>query len=102
SYNTLMDAVRLQKPVIVIPREGPSAEQKIRAELLAKLGLVTALNAPALLSPFELAEVMLKNLTQPKRPPIFLAMNGLTKAVSQIGNFFESKKQSETLVSDIK
>jgi len=97
SYNTLMDAVRLQKSVIVIPREGPSAEQKIRAQLLSQMGLISALKSPALLSPFELAESMLKNLTQPQTPPIFLAMNGLTKAVSQIGNFFESNKQLQPL-----
>lgn len=100
SYNTLMDAVRLQKPILVLPREGPSAEQRIRSELFSKLGLVTALKPPSLLSPFELAEAMLKHLTEPSPPQIFLAMNGLTKVVNHLGNFFEMNKQPFSLVGN--
>ena len=41
SYNTLTEALRLGRPVVVIPRQGPSAEQKLRAELFQARGLVT-------------------------------------------------------------
>ena len=39
-YNTLMECVQRRKRTIVVPRSGPSAEQGMRAELFANLGLV--------------------------------------------------------------
>jgi predicted glycosyltransferase len=42
-YNTVVEALRLGKKILVIPREGPSAEQRTRANLLAEIGLVRAL-----------------------------------------------------------
>jgi len=39
-YNTLVEAVHLAKPTLTIPRPGPSAEQNMRAQRLADLGLV--------------------------------------------------------------
>ncbi len=41
SYNTLTEALRLGRPVVVIPRKGPSAEQRLRAELFEAKGLLT-------------------------------------------------------------
>ena len=42
-YNTVIEALRLGKKILVIPREGPSAEQRTRAALLAEMGLIRAL-----------------------------------------------------------
>src|SRR5262249_51364350 len=43
SYNTLVEAIRLRKRILAIPREGPSAEQRLRAEVFSRLGLVQAI-----------------------------------------------------------
>ncbi len=39
-YNSLSEALRLNKKTLVIPRSGPSAEQEMRAKLFAERGLV--------------------------------------------------------------
>ena len=41
-YNTVLEALRLKKRILVIPRIGPSAEQAIRTEILARSGLIRA------------------------------------------------------------
>ena len=43
-YNTMMEAVRHGKRCLIIPRRGPSAEQKIRARLFAERGVVDTLD----------------------------------------------------------
>lgn len=39
-YNSSVELLAAQKPAILIPRAAPRAEQRLRAELLAKMGLV--------------------------------------------------------------
>ncbi len=43
-YNSLVEAVVSGVPTIVVPRIGPSAEQRLRAELFARIGLVTSVS----------------------------------------------------------
>lgn len=43
-YNSLCDVLALQKRTLVVPRRGPSAEQRIRARLFARRGLVRMLD----------------------------------------------------------
>ena len=38
-YNSTVEVLAAQKPAILVPRAAPRAEQRLRAELLAKLGL---------------------------------------------------------------
>lgn len=78
-YNTLMEAIRIRKKILVVPREGPSAEQRIRAQVLCRLGLVQAIS-PEQLSPSLLAQAI-QNLDACPLPPISLPMDGLTNAV---------------------
>ncbi len=83
-YNTLMDSVFFKKDIIVIPREGPSAEQTMRAKLFARQGLVTALEPATRVNPAELAEITLEKLQKPSIPAGHMAVNGLSTAVREI------------------
>lgn len=54
-YNTLCEVLAWRKPALVVPRAGPSAEQRIRSRLFSERGLVRVLD-PDELSPERLAE----------------------------------------------
>jgi predicted glycosyltransferase len=54
-YNTLAEVLYLKKKALVVPRAGPSAEQRMRAGLFANRGLVEILD-PRDLSPAALAQ----------------------------------------------
>lgn len=79
-YNTLVEAIRLRKRVLVVPRERPSAEQRIRAEMFSRLGLVHAIPAEGL-SPSVLAQAIGQNLDARPVPLLPLNMDGLSKVV---------------------
>jgi predicted glycosyltransferase len=53
-YNSLCEVLKWQKKALVVPRPGPSTEQRMRAQLFAERGLVRMLDA-ADLSPERLA-----------------------------------------------
>jgi predicted glycosyltransferase len=54
-YNTTAEILTLDKPALLVPRSGPSAEQQMRAKLFADRGWVSWL-PPERLSPGALAE----------------------------------------------
>jgi predicted glycosyltransferase len=84
SYNTMMEAVRVNRPAIVIPREGPSREQQIRAKIFADGGFVTALEPPASLPAAHLAETMVKAMDSQQAFNRHLNMNGLSRAMEEL------------------
>jgi predicted glycosyltransferase len=53
-YNSLCEVLRWRKKALVIPRPGPSAEQRMRSRLFAGRGLIRLL-APEALTPRRLA-----------------------------------------------
>jgi predicted glycosyltransferase len=53
-YNTVCEALQSGVPTLVIPREGPSAEQRTRADYLSTLGVLETLPTPV--DPAALAE----------------------------------------------
>ena len=57
-YNTLCEVLAWRKPALVVPRAGPSAEQRIRSRLFADRGLVRMIE-PDALTPDALAEGLL-------------------------------------------
>jgi predicted glycosyltransferase len=65
-YNTACEILRFARSAVVIPREGPSAEQSMRAEILHRRGLVRAIH-PRDLSPEVLAAAILEQLRAPRR-----------------------------------
>jgi predicted glycosyltransferase len=79
-YNTLTEAIHLGKRVLVVPRQGPSAEQTIRAQRFSDLGLVQAIR-PEQLSPAVLARAIWENLYAHAVRPLHLRMDGLTHVV---------------------
>lgn len=53
-YNSVCEVVHASKKALVIPRRGPSAEQRIRGDLFAERGLIRSLD-PDVLEPATLA-----------------------------------------------
>jgi predicted glycosyltransferase len=66
-YNTLSEVLHLRKKALVIPRSGPSAEQRIRCTLLAKRGLIDVLY-PEEVTTEMLAERLLSDLERDDYP----------------------------------
>ncbi|KAM3105690.1 glycosyltransferase family protein [Phormidesmis sp. 146-33] len=65
-YNTTCEILSLGKRAIMVPRIKPSQEQWLRAERLAKLGLLEAIH-PDQLTPENLMRSLLRQLNAPKR-----------------------------------
>jgi len=61
-YNTMSEILRFRKPAIIVPRPGPSAEQRMRARLFQERGLVRMID-PDELSPERLASAIVESLT---------------------------------------
>ncbi len=80
-YNTLSEVLYLKKKALVVPRAGPSAEQRMRAGLFASRGLVEMLD-PQELSPEALAQRLLIALQREDLPAQGKAieMNGAKQA----------------------
>jgi predicted glycosyltransferase len=62
-YNSLCEVLRWRKKALVVPRRGPSAEQRMRARLFAARGLMRMLD-PDDLAPQRLAEELIALLSQ--------------------------------------
>jgi predicted glycosyltransferase len=84
-YNTLSEILRFGKRAIVIPRAGPSAEQMIRARLLAERGLVRML-PPHELTPQRLAQALVEELCEdwPRQPRQGLSLQGVLTAADAL------------------
>jgi predicted glycosyltransferase len=82
AYNTLSEAVRLGRPVVAVPRPGPSIEQTVRARLFAERGLVRTLSSAA--TPDELADLLAASLDEPRSTPRLPAMDGLARSVARL------------------
>jgi predicted glycosyltransferase len=80
-YNTVQEALRLGKRVVVIPRRGPSAEQRIRSVNLTRLGLVTFID-PDTLRARDIARALTARSKAPPGPVTALGGNGVTDAVA--------------------
>lgn len=93
SYNTMMEAVRFGRPTLVIPREGPSAEQQIRARIFSDLGYVHAVKPSLFLKKEELATAIEKACVGFSAPSFPLEMRGLSQAMQVIGKCMNLKTQ---------
>jgi predicted glycosyltransferase len=80
-YNSVCEVVDASKKALVIPRRGPSAEQRIRGELFAERGLIRALD-PDVLEPENLAMELTEALENDALPDSTSAppMNGAQRA----------------------
>ena len=85
-YNTVCEILCLKKRAIIVPRVRPVEEQWIRAERMARLGLLTTIH-PDSLTPQDLLRTALMELSsdQPQRPVLDLtALPTLTGHVSML------------------
>jgi predicted glycosyltransferase len=84
-YNTLSEVLYLRKKALVVPRGGPSAEQRMRAGLFASRGLIEMLD-PRDLSPETLAQRLSVALQRDDYPihDEALDMSGARKAAGRL------------------
>ena len=73
-YNTVCEILSLKKRAIIVPRVRPVEEQWIRAERMARMGLLTTIH-PDSLNPRDLLQTMLAELSAdlPARPVMDMA-----------------------------
>ena len=82
AYNTLTDALRLKRPILSVPRRGPSAEQQTRARLFEKRKLLTRVAPEA--QPAELAAAIDFALSQPRLVAPPPTLDGLDRTVEAL------------------
>jgi predicted glycosyltransferase len=92
-YNTICEILSLKKSAIIVPRIKPSQEQLIRAERMARLGLVKTLH-PDNLNPKTLMLEVLSQLNQHQLVSNFdLDMNALPRITHYISMLLFSEQE---------
>lgn len=79
-YNTSCDLLSSKARAIVVPRSGPSLEQRMRAAQLERWGRAVALE-PRGLEPDKLARAIETTLSAPQPEPAPVPLDGLERAV---------------------
>ncbi len=86
-YNTVSELVALRKPAVVVPRTYPRIEQLLRANALAKLGLLRVL-PPEQLTPENLRAALLpllgRRVPRLKQLPAGVDFAGLTRIARRV------------------
>ena len=84
-YNTTAEILRLEKSAILIPRKGPSAEQRTRARLFAARKWVEEID-PDYLTPEKLTQSILTIFSHPQepRPECRPDLQGVVVAANQL------------------
>ncbi|MEK7762229.1 MAG: glycosyltransferase [Nitrospirota bacterium] len=99
-YNTVCEILSLKKRAIIVPRVRPVEEQWIRAERMARLGLLTTIH-PDSLTPQDLLRTILVELgsDMPLRPTLDLAaLPTLTNHLTMLLNGKYEPAQAPSLV----
>jgi predicted glycosyltransferase len=91
-YNTLLEATVARKPTLVLPRTGPSAEQSLRADRLARRGIVRTLSEDER-HPASLAAAITQCLVAPTPPAEMPGMDGLERTARRLRELFENREQ---------
>ena len=93
-YNSINEALAIGCPIITVPRLGPSAEQRLRAEALERHGLARYLRREDLTAE-RLARLMAE---QPPRPSqVTLNINGVQNAAACLSEMIETQLETESL-----
>jgi predicted glycosyltransferase len=86
-YNTASEILRLRKRAILVPRLGPSAEQRMRAAIFSQRGLVTAIDPRELSAP-RLAAAIVDTLNKPAPAAVQMpAMHGVDTVTRALLNW---------------
>ncbi len=95
-YNSIIEAVGAGCPALVVPRVGPSAEQRLRAECLAKRGIVEMIPANDA-DAIRLAGAIRKVRPGTPRKTASLDLGGADRAAEIICGLVEKNEQSRLL-----
>lgn len=95
-YNALLESLRLRKKTLVIPRSGPSAEQRMRSQVFSALGLVQWLD-PDTTSSAEVARAIRANVENESDPPAAPHMDGATNTVRRMRELIASNNTAQSL-----
>ena len=93
-YNTSVEILRIKTPAILVPRAGPSAEQRTRARLFSERHWVDMLD-PDELTPENLAQCISSHLKHPNgnKPSALPNLNGAAVAAKHTLAVLASKKE---------
>jgi predicted glycosyltransferase len=93
-YNTSVEILRMKTPAILVPRSGPSAEQRTRARLFSERHWVDMLD-PDELTPENLARCISSHLKHPSgnKPSALPNLNGAAVAAKHTLAVLASKKE---------
>lgn len=93
-YNTSVEILRMKTPAILVPRAGPSAEQRTRARLFSERHWVDMID-PAELNPDNLAQCIISHLKHPNgnKPSALPNLNGAAVAAKHTLAVLASKKE---------
>ncbi len=95
-YNTTVELLNAGTPALLIPRSGPSAEQRTRAELFAGRDWVRSLD-PDDLRPDLVADAVCSSLTEELTPRTQPHLNGRESAVAHLGQYLDLGSAAEPL-----
>jgi predicted glycosyltransferase len=96
-YNTLLEAMSAGVPTVVIPRSGPSAEQRMRANIFAERGLLQMID-PEEVTSQDLGRILNAKLKEPRharQPPI--NMNGLAGTIKHLSELADRSHSEKAL-----
>lgn len=93
-YNSTNEALAVGCPIITVPRLGPSAEQRIRAEALERHGLARYLRREDLTAE-RLARLMSEPTPRPSRKT--LDTDGVRNAANALAELIETQSETESL-----
>ena len=91
-YNTVMEALSFEKPLLVVPRVKPRLEQLVRAERLQNLGVLELLH-PNNLSPKHLADWLNKEVKTPDNIHQRINFNGQEQLCWEVKAMFDLTKE---------
>lgn len=97
-YNTIAEVIRLSKRAIVVPRSGPSAEQRMRSRMLKDRGIVEMVD-PNDLTAEHLGERLVAGLRSPDFPcskPDF-DTDGARRAAASLLDLMESEQYARAV-----
>jgi predicted glycosyltransferase len=94
-YNTISEILRFRKPAVVVPRAGPSAEQRMRATTFAERGWLTLVE-PLELSPARLADAIGRALRNPAPPSTSYlpALHGISTVTGTLLELLQSRESA--------
>jgi predicted glycosyltransferase len=96
-YNTVCEALATSTPTLVVPRERPRLEQRIRADALAARGVVDVLPSGADTAAF-LRGWLARSVVRPRRPRRGIDLDGLDRVAQRVRSLSEPSTMPRTPV----